>query len=221
MIVGIDFDNTIVSYEGIFHAAAVERGLLPADAPRHKQGVRDALRAMDREADWTELQGHVYGPGLAAAPPYPQVAECIAFLLANGVQVHIVSHKTRYPYLGDRHDLHAAARSWLAAQGFVDTGMLDESQVFLEQSKAEKLQRIAALGCGYFIDDLEEFLTDPDFPATATPILFRPQHSEAASPVGNAPADRTLLTMESWAAVTDFFRALLPQNQPGEPGDSV
>ena len=43
MRIGIDFDNTIVDYEGAFHAAAMERGLITADLPKTKNSVRDFL----------------------------------------------------------------------------------------------------------------------------------------------------------------------------------
>jgi hypothetical protein len=29
MRIGLDFDNTIACYDGVFHAAALERGLIP------------------------------------------------------------------------------------------------------------------------------------------------------------------------------------------------
>jgi hypothetical protein len=53
--------------------------------------------------------------------------------------------------------------------------------VFLEPTKADKLTRIATLGCTHFIDDLPEFLSDPGFP---------PAWSACSSPPpGRAPAD--------------------------------
>jgi len=44
MHIGIDFDNTIVCYDQIFHEAAVERDLIQPNLPASKQVVRDALR---------------------------------------------------------------------------------------------------------------------------------------------------------------------------------
>src|SRR6185437_11131914 len=40
MRIGIDFDNTIACYDGVFHAAALERGLIPKDLARDKNSVR-------------------------------------------------------------------------------------------------------------------------------------------------------------------------------------
>jgi hypothetical protein len=45
-------------------------------------------------------------------------------------------------------------------------------RVFFESTRSSKLARVRTVGCTYFIDDLEEVLTDPDFPAQTLPILF-------------------------------------------------
>src|SRR5262245_43078397 len=45
MLIGVDFDNTIVSYDALFHRIATERDLIPADLPVNKTAVRDHLRA--------------------------------------------------------------------------------------------------------------------------------------------------------------------------------
>ena len=67
MIVGIDFDNTIVCYDDIFHREALDRELIPAATPARKEAVRDYLRQQDKEDLWIELQGYVYGPGITSA----------------------------------------------------------------------------------------------------------------------------------------------------------
>ena len=56
MRIGVDFDNTIACYDGVFHAAALERGLIPASVATDKTSVRDYLRALGRDAAFTELQ---------------------------------------------------------------------------------------------------------------------------------------------------------------------
>ena len=57
MRIGIDFDNTIVSYDELFHKVAVEQALVPANIPKSKLAARDYLRKIDNEPVWTELQG--------------------------------------------------------------------------------------------------------------------------------------------------------------------
>lgn len=195
MIIGVDFDNTIVSYDAIFHRVAAERGLIPMDVLRTKTAVRDYLRAQGKDAVFTELQGDVYGPRLVEAEIFPGVREFFLACRDRGVPVKIISHKTRFPYAGQPHDLHAAAQGWLEHNEFfaVDGVALPRESVFLEPSKAAKLARIAAEGCTHFIDDLPEFLAEPAFPARAQRVLFDPM---------NAFSDATGLTrLQSWAEV--------------------
>jgi hypothetical protein len=196
--IGVDFDNTIVSYDGAFHAAAVERGLIAAEVGSTKEAVRDWLRAAGREDDWTELQGHVYGPGMAKVRPFAGVADFFGRCIGAGVDVFVVSHKTLHPYRGPRHDLHASARGWLEAHGFTDPGRigLPAERVFFETTKQAKLDRIARLGCTHFVDDLPEFLLEPGFPAGVERVLFDPHQSEAC----RAAAERHgLARVRSWA----------------------
>ena len=70
MRIGLDFDNTIVSYDALFHAVAVEKLLVPAETPVSKVEVRDYLRAIGNEPAWTELQGYVYGARMEQAEAY-------------------------------------------------------------------------------------------------------------------------------------------------------
>ena len=78
MRIGIDFDNTIVCFDTLFHRAAVEKSLIPADLPLSKTSVRDYLRREGREEAWTELQGYVYGVKIHDAAPFPGVLEFFA-----------------------------------------------------------------------------------------------------------------------------------------------
>lgn len=176
MRIGIDFDNTIACYDGVFHAAAVERGLIPADLPTGKTSVRNHLRAIGREDDWTELQGYVYGARMDLVGLYPGVASFIAGAQRAGHDVFIVSHKTRTPYRGPAYDLHEAARAFLAARRLTDPaqGGIPPERAFFELTIAAKLARIAALGLDTFIDDLPEVLAEAAFPPRCRAILFDP-----------------------------------------------
>ena len=176
MLVGLDFDNTIVCYDGLFHQLAREKGLVPADLPATKGHVRDYLRNIGREPDWTEMQGIAYGPRIVDASPFPGVKAFLARCVKQGARCLIISHKTRHPYLGDKHDLHEAAHRWLKAHGFYDTATtgLSSESVHLALTKQEKLDRIGTLGCDVFVDDLPEFLAEPSFPKHPRRILFDP-----------------------------------------------
>jgi len=176
MHVGLDFDNTIVSYDALFHKVASESGVIPEGAPVSKLGVRDYLRRTGREAIWTEMQGTVYGERMAEADAFPGVHAVLRWARSKGILVSIVSHKTRYPYLGPQHDLHAAARAWVAHSLCDDEGSLVASaNVYFELTKEEKIARIAAIGCEVYVDDLPEILLAPEFPARVDRFLFDPE----------------------------------------------
>jgi hypothetical protein len=194
MRLGVDFDNTIVCYDQVFHQVALAEGMIDPQAPTGKEQVRDHLRDRGGEEDWILLQGLVYGARLNQAPPFPGVREFFRRAIKRGVEIFIISHKTRAPYRGPAYDLHQAALEWLAQMGFHDpAGVgLSRQRVFLELTKQDKLARIARLGCTHFIDDLPEFLAEPDFPAITQPILFAPQ--------GRARSEERFVRLDSWFA---------------------
>ncbi len=179
MRLGIDFDNTIACYSTVFHRFAAERGLVAAQPVLSKNQVRDLLRSQGRENDWTELQGYVYGPGMAQVETFADVAETVRLLLDGGVDVFIISHKTRTPYRGQAWDLHQAAQSWLERRGFFG---LASNRVFFELTLAEKLGRIAQQQCTHYFDDLPEVLAEPGFPQNVRRLLFDPDNVYAQQP---------------------------------------
>lgn len=181
MHIGLDFDNTIVSYDALFHKVALESGWITAEVPASKLSVRDHLRAIGQEQAWTEMQGYVYGARMEEAAAYPGVLECLVWARARGIAVSIISHKTRYPFLGNQYDLHAAARHWISlhltdAQG----PLLAPEHVYFLPTKESKVRHIANVGCTVYVDDLPEILLAPEFPAAATPILFDPENHHQA-----------------------------------------
>jgi hypothetical protein len=201
MRIGIDFDNTIACYDDAFHRAAVAQALIPETVGRDKTSVRDHLRGLGRDPDFTLLQGYVYGPGMQYARLYPGLREALTALRAAGHRLFIVSHRTRAPFAGPQYDLHAAARDFVARQGLQDGGFGDD-EIWFEETRASKLARATTLGCDVFIDDLPEVLTAPEFPATARAILFDP---EAHWPDGVWKGHR----FERHATWPDITRALL------------
>ena len=205
MRIGIDFDNTIACYDGVFHAAALERGLIPADLARDKNSVRDHLNGSGRKDDFTELQGYVYGARMDLVSPYPGFAEFVGQARGAGHDLFIVSHKTRYPILGAKHDMHASARDFLNARGLVGPGaaQIGPAQVFFEVTKDEKVARACALRCDMFIDDLPEILSMPGFPQGMRKVLFDPENQF----IGTSRQEVKLDRHTSWAAIaTDLAR---------------
>jgi len=174
---GVDFDNTLVSYDDLFHRCALERGLIPAELPRTKAAVRGYLWSLpDGNTPWTELQGVVYGTRMAEAAFFPGAREALVFCRQHNIRISIISHKIEFPALGPRVNLCEAALAWMEAQGFFAAGGigLPREAVFFESSREEKLARIAQQGCTHFLDDLPEVLDAPGFPASVEKWLFEP-----------------------------------------------
>jgi hypothetical protein len=204
MRVGLDFDNTIVSYDSLFHKIAREGGWIPQDLPRSKLLVRDHLRKIGKEEIWTEMQGLVYGARMAEAESFPGVANFMRWARGEGIELFIVSHKTRHPFLGPAYDLHAAARAWIENSLRDERGPLIESaNVYFELTKEEKCARLKALGCGYFVDDLPELLTAPEFPRSVEPLLFDPDGHHIAT---------GLQSVKSWAELQDLIASKWQQS---------
>ncbi len=179
MRIGIDFDNTIVDYSDIFTKQAYRLGWIKANAKKTKQEVHDLIKKLpDGEMKWKKLQGLVYGKFIIDADPFEGVIKFIQRCRSEHVDVFIVSHKTEYVEgLEEKINLREAALKWLRAKGFLDSDKfcLREDRVFFEHPREDKLNRIAELKCTHFIDDLEDVLLEPQFPANVIRILFSNQ----------------------------------------------
>lgn len=173
MRIGIDFDNTIANYDGVFHAAALDAGLIPDGVKTSKDAVRDHMNANGGKDEFTKLQGHVYGARMDLARVHEGFADFVKRTLANGHELFIVSHKTRHPMLGPKHDMHAAARGFLEANRLVGEGMIPTDQTFFEETKEQKGDRAKSLGVAMFIDDLPAILAMPQYEGVDR-VLFDP-----------------------------------------------
>ena len=202
MRIGVDFDNTIICYDSVFYKVAREQRLIPEGISVDKQAVRDYLRQIDCEDDWTRLQGYVYGKRILAAEPFPGFFDFLYFCRQHRHSVFVISHKTKHPYLGPQFDLHDAGFRWLQTKGILDlqeTGLSGE-RVFFEESKAAKLNRIALQKCTHFIDDLPEFLCEIDFPPGVQKILFDPNRNHEGLP--------KIKTAASWKEALDILKKM-------------
>ena len=175
MHIGLDFDNTIVSYDTLFHKLAVEGGWITESVPISKLKVRDQLCSNGQESVWTEMQGYVYGRRMDEAIAYPGVVQCLSWARSNDIPVSIVSHKTRHPFMGIQYDLHAAARNWIDQHLTDDAGpLVAPDRVYFEPTKEEKVKRITDIGCTVYVDDLPIIFLSPGFPRSANRLLFDP-----------------------------------------------
>ena len=206
MRIGLDFDNTIVCYNEAIAFLAEELFQLPPDLSRTKIGVRDFLRAAGREQEWTAFQGELYGPGMDHAQPFEAAIATMQQLMAVGHELVIISHRSLRPYAGEPHDLHLAARNWIADR-LESVGLFcedtDHPSVHFLETRDQKVAMIGELGCAAFLDDLPEVLKAPCFPIDTYPILFSPSREAHFTENG------TNALISDWCQLPQLISALV------------
>lgn len=198
-IIGVDFDNTLVSYDDLLERLSLSLGLVPADAAPGKKTIRDSIRQLpDGEIQWQKLQGIVYGPRMNEAQLINGVREFFQACRQRGVRGVIVSHKTEYAGYDDtRTNLRQAALAWMETHRFFESDGLGlrREDIYFAGTRAEKLATIKRLGCTLFIDDLEETYLEPTFPADVEKVLFAPR--------GHAPLPG-VHGFRTWREILDY-----------------
>ncbi len=191
MRIGVDLDNTIAGYDRLFARLAAERGVPGAEGLPGKRAVRDRVRALYGDVEWQKLQAEAYGRRMAEAELLSGVAGFFRSCRENALPVFIVSHKTRHAAMDpDGVDLRQAARSWMEDKGFFDRAGfgLHPEQVFFEDTREDKVSRIADLDCSHFIDDLVEVFEEPAFPERVERLLYAPDGDSAGREARRYPA---------------------------------
>lgn len=199
-VIGVDLDNTLVTYDNLFHQLATERGLIGLEVPATKKTVRDAVRLMnDGEIEWQKLQALAYGPMMVEASMTHGSRAFLQKCLRRNVKVIVISHKTEFAnYDETGTNLRFAALEWMERNQFFDgsTYGLSRSDVHFETTREAKLIRIENLGCTHFIDDLEETFLEKSFPSNVERILYSSQPGLTSAEVELA-AD--------WPQITSYF----------------
>lgn len=172
MRIGVDIDNTIICYEGVFALIARKQGF---DVPLASSKEETKRWFKDRKLDsaFTILQGIVYGSQLHKACLFDDVDKFIENASKNRHQLFLVSHKTQYPILGESIDLRAAALQFLRNCGLVSHNMVQIQNIFFEDTIESKVARIGSLNLDLFIDDLIEVFEHPNYPTNIRSILFQ------------------------------------------------
>jgi len=200
-IVGIDFDNTIVTYDEALGRIARERELIVGDAVQTKKEIRDRIRRLPGgEIEWQKCQALLYGSRIGEAKLAEGVVEFFQRCAEEGTKVYVVSHKTefsRYDTTGT--NLRESALGWMAANRFFEAEGLGLSRdgVFFAATRAEKIERIGQLGCTHFIDDLEETFLEQGFPAGTVRMLYEP--------AGRSALPQGITRMKSWQEIREYF----------------
>lgn len=200
MIIGLDFDNTIVKYDDLFHRVALEKKLISKEIPVNKFEVRNYLRQMGKEDVWTEMQGYVYGARMEEAIAYDGAIEFLVWAKTNGHQLAIISHKTKFPFAGEKYDLHSSATKWIADNLLLDGEPLVQTEnIFFLPTKELKVAKITSFDCDLFLDDLPEILTADGFSEKTKKILFDPEDKHSL------PTSSSISKLTSWRQFKDYL----------------
>jgi hypothetical protein len=197
MIVGFDFDNTIINYTNSFIKLSRKKNLVPEDKNKDKISIRNYLREKNIEDQWTILQGEVYGKNIMDAEIFKDVLEAFEYLLKNNIKIKIISHKTKYPYIGEKIDLRLSAFRWIEERilNKIQNRNFSKSDIFFENTIAEKINKIKELSCDIYVDDLPEILDQ--LPKKIQKILF--------SPIHNIQENYNFKVMKSWSEFYDII----------------
>ncbi len=200
-IIGVDFDNTIISYDDLMYNIAREQKLVASHVKKQKKQIRDSIRLLpEGEKTWQQLQAKVYGPEIEKAQLIKGVEGFFQNCYQAGITVYIVSHKTHYASCDEtKTNLREASLNWMTEHRFFEVAHLglDRNQVFFESTRSEKVARIHDLGCTHFIDDLEETFMENSFPRNVEKMLYTPcdSHSTLSG----------ITRFTDWKEIHDYF----------------
>ncbi len=197
--IGLDFDNTIISYDDLMYKIALEFGLIKKNINKNKRELRNYIRQLPNgEIEWQRIQSVAYGPRISEAELIDDVKKFFCLCKENKVDVYVISHKTQYSNLYNYGvNLRTAALNWMRENDLFGHGLgLAVDNVYFESTRSEKIQRIKSLECTHFIDDMEEVFIDEKFPENVKKILY------------GSNEDKTRLDMiifKNWDEIINYF----------------
>ena len=205
-VIGLDFDNTLVSYDDAMYQAALELKLISRGiAVQNKKQIRDYIRKLPSgEIKWQILQAEVYGKRMHKAKLMDGAKEFLKNCKGEGIKTFIISHKTKYAAQDkEKVNLQEVALNWMKENHFFDKSSLGllEDRVYFEVTRNKKVARIKTLKCTHFVDDLLEIFHDKAFPQEAVQMLFSP----LKNPDENLEIKRGIRIFRSWRDINNYF----------------
>jgi len=174
--IGIDFDNTIVNYQGLFSAVAKKLKFNLDRYPTKKELIKkEIFKNKDGLKLWQKLQGKVYGEFISGAKIFDGVKKFIVHCNLKKYELFIVSHKTRFGHYDNKNFLlRDAALQWMYSKNIIGNNLdnIKKENIFFFSSRKKKIQFIKKLKLDFFIDDLSEVLLDKYFPKSTKKILL-------------------------------------------------
>lgn len=194
MIVGFDFDNTIVNYDNVFFKIALKKKFISKNVLKNKSAIKEYFLKRGKIKNWKILQSEVYSKQVFQAKPYKGFLKILKILLYKKIDVKIISHKTLYPYYGEKINLHSLSKKWIKKN--IKTKLRKKIKVYFEKTETKKILRIKKTKCDFFVDDLESILRQ--LPSKTKKILFSPKNKLKKS-------NTKFIVISSWHDLLKIF----------------
>ena len=163
--IGIDLDNTIISYDQAFQNGAIVNELVEKDCHLNKKALRDFIRKKPNgEFEWQKLQGFVYGEAISEATLFQGLYRFLWRCNERNIHVEVVSHKTEFGHFDkNKISLRDSATNFLKNHGLLENKNPLIKKVTYKGTKTEKIEYIKENNFELFIDDLEEIIFSNEF----------------------------------------------------------
>jgi thiamine kinase-like enzyme len=195
--IGIDLDNTIISYDTAFQLAAKKLKLFECDKILCKENLRNTIRRRKNgEEQWQKLQGYVYGKGIENAQIYPGVQRFLWRCNQLGINVEIVSHKTKYGHFDKSKTLLRECANIFLGNNFIGSSFSAINKITYTDNREDKLDYIRNNRFDLFIDDLVE-VVESISTTDCQSILF-----SSGEVIGRL---QDVKVMKSWAEIESFL----------------
>jgi hypothetical protein len=171
--IGLDFDNTIVNYDRVFHFLAKKKYKL-SSLHNTKKEIRKKIINLKGERSWMAMQGQAYGKHMYKAEMSLGFKNFLHRAIINDSKIFIISHKTEFGHFDkSKTNLRKKSYEWIAKNINKNEKIkINKKNIFFLSSISSKINKIKELKLNYFIDDLELILNDKDFPKSTTKILY-------------------------------------------------
>ena len=111
--IGIDFDNTIVNYDKVFHFLAKKKYELSSQYITKKE-IRKKIINLKGEKSWMAMQGQAYGKHMFKAEISLGFKNFLHRAILNEAEIFIVSHKTEFGhYDKSKTNLRKKSYEWI------------------------------------------------------------------------------------------------------------
>ena len=171
MIFGIDFDNTIVNYDKIFKNILKKKIKYKKKNLNDKDSIKKYLIKKNMISKWKSIQSDVYSNYIEYATPNKEIIKLLKYLDKKKINFYIISHKTLYPYVGKKKNLHKISKNWIKINVFNKKNNFKKKyKYYFENTEFKKIKRIKNLRITHFVDDLKKILNK--LPNYIVPIHF-------------------------------------------------